>query len=235
MMRRFIALLALCAPLPLAAQEPVRVWVNTGSGVYHCPGTPAFGNTRRGAYLSEGEARRRGFRANGGRICSAPGALDDDVKPALPDVPPTVPTDSMTACILTHITDGDTLECGSVGRVRLIGIDAPEPGQEPFGSAATAALASLIPLSDTIWLEIDLEPRDRYDRVLAYVWYEGRMVNWVLVRQGWTVSGRYPPNLRYAAALEAAERRARDERRGLWRIDGFRCRPQQYRAQSCPQ
>lgn len=235
MIRTLIALLILCGALPLAAQEPVRVWVNPGSGVYHCPGTPAYANTRRGAYLSEDEARRRGFRANGGRICSPPGTLDDEAKPALPDQPPVAPSDSMTLCALTHITDGDTLECGSIGSVRLIGIDTPEPGQEPFGSAATAALASLLPLGDTIRLQTDMEPRDRNGRLLAYVWYGGRMINWILVRQGWAVSGRYPPNLRYAAELEAAEQRARGEHRGLWRIDGFRCRPGQYRNRACPQ
>jgi endonuclease YncB( thermonuclease family) len=235
MIRTLIALLLLCGALPLAAQEPVRVWVNTGSGVYHCPGTPAFSNTKRGEYLSEDEARRRGFRANEGRLCSSPGALDGDPKPALPDVPPVAPSDSMTACTLTHVFDGDTLECASIGKVRLIGIDTPEAGQPTFGSAATAALASLLPRGDTIWLETDLQARDRYGRLLAYVWYGGRMINWILVRQGWAVSGRYPPNLRYAAELEAAEQRARGEHRGLWRIDGFRCRPGQYRNRACPQ
>lgn len=235
MMRHLVPLLSLWAALPLFAQEPVRVWVNPGSGVYHCPGTPAYANTKRGAYVAEDEARRRGFRANDGRICSPPGALDGDPKPALPDVPPAASLDSMTACTLTHIEDGDTLECTGVGKIRLIGIDTPERGQPIFGSAATAALASLLPRGDTIWLEADLELRDRYNRLLAYVWYEGRMVNWLLVRQGWAVSGRYPPNLRYAPELEAAERRARDEHRGLWRIDGFRCRPGQYRRQACPQ
>jgi micrococcal nuclease len=234
-MRYFMALAVLCGALPLAAQEPVRVWVNTGSGVYHCPGTPAFANTRRGEYLNEDEARRRGFRANGGRICSAPGALDrNEPKPTLPDVPPAVPPDSMTACTITHIEDGDTLECEGVGRVRLIGVDTPEAGQEPHGSAATAALASLLARGDTIRLQTDQELRDRFGRQLAYVWHEGRMVNWLLVRQGWAVSFRYPPNLRYAAELDAAERRAHDEFRGLWRVDGFSCRPQQYRNQACP-
>lgn len=235
-MRYFISLLTLCGALPLAAQEPVRVWVNTGSGVYHCPGTPAFANTRRGEYVNEDEARRRGFRANGDRICSTPGALDrNEPTPSLPDVPPAAPADSMTACVLMHVADGDTLACEGVGQVRLIGIDTPERAQQPFYSSATAALASLLRIGDTIRLQPDVNAQDQYRRRLAYVWYEGRMVNWLLVRHGWAVSYRFSPNLRYADEFDAAERRAQHERRGLWHIDGFRCRPEQYRKQACPQ
>jgi hypothetical protein len=49
----------------------VRVWVNTASGVYHCPGTRYFGATKRGKYLSEQDARSQGYRGAGGRACGA--------------------------------------------------------------------------------------------------------------------------------------------------------------------
>jgi micrococcal nuclease len=137
-------------------------------------------------------------------------------------------------CTLIHVEDGDTLECASVGRVRLIGIDTPESGQEQFGGAATAALAAWVPLGATIQLQTDVEHRDRYGRLLAYVWYEGKMINWLLVRHGWAVSFRYPPNILHSAAFDVAETRARNERRGLWRLDAFSCRPEQYRSRSCP-
>lgn len=240
MMRVLIALLALVGAARLTAQEPARVWVNTRSGIYHCAGSQAYGTTTSGEYLAEPEARRRGFRPRGGRVCTTPepqGLLNShDLSAArslLPDSAPPSPGDSTVACVVRHIADGDTLECATEGRVRLIGIDTPEPGQEPFGSAATAALAAIIPTGATVQLEFDLERRDRYDRLLAYVWFRGQSVNWRLVRHGWAVSGRYPPNLRHAATFEAAESRARSELRGLWRVDGFRCRPDQYRRRSC--
>jgi micrococcal nuclease len=62
--------------------EPVRVWVNTASQVYHCPGTRYYGNTSRGAYMTEAEAQEKGYRAAYGRSCgpgstaSAPIATD---------------------------------------------------------------------------------------------------------------------------------------------------------------
>lgn len=49
----------------------VRVWVNTASRVYHCPGSRYYGATKRGRYLNEQAARDEGYRAAGGRSCSA--------------------------------------------------------------------------------------------------------------------------------------------------------------------
>ena len=136
-------------------------------------------------------------------------------------------------CVLTRIIDGDSIECSPLGPVRLIGTDSPEADQPPFGTAATAGLASLVPSGATLRLELDAEERDQYGRVLAYAWYDARMINWLMVRHGWSVSYRYPPNVRYAAVLDSAEAAARREARGLWLVDGFRCRPAERRRQAC--
>lgn len=58
-------------PQSLASPEAgTRVWVNTSSGVYHCPGTRYYGTTRRGEYMSESRARAMGYRPAYGRGCS---------------------------------------------------------------------------------------------------------------------------------------------------------------------
>jgi len=243
------ALLAVTVPVSAWAQTPsgsVQVWVNTRSGVYHCPGTDYYGKTSQGEYLPEPEARSRGYRANGGRLCgplgvpdsTAPGAPDSGIPrgliaPDRPDSAPTAPVEPTRACILLSITDGDTVQCETLGSVRLIGVDSPERGQEPYGTAATAGLASLVPVRATIQLEMDVVERDSYGRLLAYLWYEERQLNWQLVRQGWAVAFPYGRTLRYAPLFEAAERRAEHESRGLWRVDGFMCRPADRRANRC--
>lgn len=218
------------------AQDSARVWVNTRSGVYHCPGTSAYGTTRLGEYLSEPEARRRGYRANGGTICF-PSLVSDSAtrRPGdlLPDSAPTRWRDSTVECIVARISDGDTIDCAPRGRVRLIGIDAPELDQTPMGATAQNALSSLIPTGSRVQLELDIEPHDRYGRLLAYVWYRGELINWKLVRQGWAVSERFLPNVRHSPALDAAESRARTEQLGLWRSGGFNCRPYQHRSGRC--
>ncbi len=220
---------------PPTAAKSAPVWVNLDSGVYHCPGTTYYGNTTRGSYLTEAEARSRGFRPNGGRPCSPGSDTATGTAPtALPDSSPPAPPESLTTpCTIKRVEDGDTIECESQGRVRLVGIDAPERDQEPFGSASTAGTAALLPPGTTIRLETDLEARDRYGRLLAYVWRDGRMVNWLLVRRGLAYRYRYPPNLRYAAWFDAAEARAASDQHGFWTTPGLRCRPVDHRRRRC--
>jgi micrococcal nuclease len=153
--------------------------------------------------------------------------------PPLTDSGPPRPVRTTSNCTITRIVDGDTIECSRRGRVRLIGIDTPESDQEPFGSQATAALSALIQPGSTVQLELDVETRDRYDRLLAYVWSDGLLVNWALVRRGWAVLLTFPLNVQYVDWFTDAERRAREEGRGLWATGGFDCRPVDRRQRRC--
>jgi hypothetical protein len=47
----------------------VKVWVNTGSGVYHCSGTRWYGRTTEGVYMTQAGAQKKGFRSANGRVC----------------------------------------------------------------------------------------------------------------------------------------------------------------------
>jgi hypothetical protein len=64
------ACLGLLLALTSSAAADTRVWVNTNSGVYHCPGTQYYGNTKHGEYLREREAVADGYRAAYGQPCS---------------------------------------------------------------------------------------------------------------------------------------------------------------------
>jgi len=101
----------------------------------------------------------------------------------LTDSGPPGPVRQTSTCVISRVVDGDTIECSGVGRIRLIGMDTPEMSQGPYGALATEALAELTPVGSTVELELDVEPRDRYGRLLAYVWANGLMVNWALVRR----------------------------------------------------
>ena len=120
-----------------------------------------------------------------------------------------------------RIVDGDTLVVGGE-KVRLIGVDTPEtrkPGTpvECFGRAATAYVTRLA-LGRRVRLVLDAEERDRYGRLLAYVFLrgDGRFVNAALVRDGYALALTVPPNVRHAGTFRALQREARRERRGLW-------------------
>ncbi|HEX9890936.1 MAG TPA: thermonuclease family protein [Actinomycetota bacterium] len=121
---------------------------------------------------------------------------------------------------VARVVDGDTVWLEGGEKVRLIGIDAPEvehPGQpgECFGDRGTEALRRMV-LDRRVRVETDVALRDPFDRLLAYLWVGNRMVNETLVEHGFAIARRYPPNLRHAARLEAAQRRARAAGRGLW-------------------
>ncbi len=146
---------------------------------------------------------------------------------------PEKPVRATVPCRVTKVTDGDSIVCAEQGRVRLLGIDAPELNQKPFGKQSRGALAAIIPPGSTVALEQDVQPRDKYGRLLAYAWREGRLVNWEVARGGWVVTLTYPPNVQYVEHLQAAVTLARQEGLGLWAIDGFTCLPYDRRHAKC--
>lgn len=137
------------------------------------------------------------------------------------------PGDALRAnATVVRIVDGDTLVADTGGveeRVRLIGIDTPESvdASRPvmcFGDEASRALADLLPGGTPVLLVRDTEPRDRYGRLLAYVYRaaDGRFVNLDLVRAGYADAYPYPPNEHHSAELRRAAAAARAEGAGAW-------------------
>lgn len=121
--------------------------------------------------------------------------------------------------VVTSITDGDTFRAGEE-RVRLTGIDTPEisSGVECYGREATDALTALIPPGSEVRLVLDVEPEDRYDRTLAYVYRlrDGAFVNLALARDGFATPLTIPPNVAHADDFVDAARGAREGDQGLW-------------------
>jgi micrococcal nuclease len=135
-------------------------------------------------------------------------------------------TSAAGTAVVVRSVDGDTVVVELDGReeaVRLIGIDTPEsvaPDRpvECFGPEAKARTAELLPPGTGVWLERDVEARDRYDRLLAYVIRaeDDLLVNLRLVEEGFAAAIAYPPNTARQGQLEAAEAEARSSGRGLW-------------------
>src|SRR5712691_4500035 len=89
-----------------------------------------------------------------------------------------------------RVTDGDTVRLVGLGRVRLIGVDTPEVfgGAQCYGREASAFVKRLLPPGRRVRYRVGIQPRDRYGRLLAYVWLgDGRFLNLLLAEAGYAL------------------------------------------------
>jgi micrococcal nuclease len=124
---------------------------------------------------------------------------------------------------VVRVVDGDTIyvQLGNqVEKVRYIGVNTPETnhptrGEEPGGREATEVNQHLVG-GKPVYLELDVRVRDRYGRLLAYVWVGDVMVNAELVRLGYAQVMTIPPNVKYQGLFLKLQREASEAGKGLW-------------------
>jgi len=117
--------------------------------------------------------------------------------------------------------DGDTILLANGERVRYIGINTPEtrhPSKpvEYFGKEASRFNKKLVE-GRWVRLEFDAQKKDKYNRLLAYVYADGIFVNAKLVEEGYAQVSTFPPNVKHQELFLKLQREARENRRGLWR------------------
>ena len=137
-----------------------------------------------------------------------------------------------------RIVDGDTLKVfylGSEESIRLIGIDTPESRINKktkrdakrseqdietiiaMGKRATAYVESLVKPGDLIAIEFDVQQRDRYGRLLGYVYLSnGNMLNEEIVKAGYANVMTVPPNVKYQDKFLKAYQESKKRKMGLW-------------------
>jgi micrococcal nuclease len=128
---------------------------------------------------------------------------------------------------VVRVVDGDTIEVrigGDVEDVRLIGVDTPETVKpdtpvECFGPEASAFTHEALE-GERVRLVLGAERRDKYGRLLAYVYRGGRLFNAALIRRGLARTLTIPPNDRFAGRLRRLELQAARAGRGLWSACG---------------
>ena len=151
--------------------------------------------------------------------------------------PSILPHSKFTAKIIS-IIDGDTLKIDYKGlkeSIRLIGIDTPESrinkkikkdakrsGKDvetiiAMGKKATEYVEGLVKAGGTVTIEFDVQERDRYKRLLGYVYLpNGNMLNEEIVKAGYASVMTIPPNVKYKDRFLIAYQEAREDKRGLW-------------------
>lgn len=139
-------------------------------------------------------------------------------------------TKNQESVTVRSVIDGDTLKIdykGKVETVRLLLIDSPEsvhPSKpvQPFGVDASKYLKSLLKENSTVKIEFGEVARDKYDRLLAYIWINDIFVNERMVEFGYArVAYINPPNIKYLDQLLTAQEKAQNQKTGIWSIEGY--------------
>ena len=119
------------------------------------------------------------------------------------------------------VNDGDTIHIEKGVRVRYIGVNTPEIAHgdqpaEPYGDAAKKYNIKLVSRK-RVRLEYDRSKKDRYGRLLAYVFLkDGRFVNEVMIRSGYAYCLFHNENYKYTDLFLKTQRQAMMSKRGIW-------------------
>ncbi len=121
----------------------------------------------------------------------------------------------------SKVIDGDTIELSNEEWIRYIGINAPELRNgipDPYSQEAFEANRDLV-VGKEAYLEFDVQERERYDRMLAYTYFDDLFIYTWLVENGYTQIMTIPPNVTYQDLLLELETKTREENRGIWEIE----------------
>lgn len=135
---------------------------------------------------------------------------------------------------VVNVHDGDTVTLmidGRMRKTRLIGIDAPEMNQRPWGRQAKEHLIDIMNHTNRLVnVETDEIKIDKYGRSLVYLWTNtNELINERMVLDGYAVLFTIKPNVRYRDKFSHAEQRARQEMKGIWGPKGLKEAPVKYR------
>jgi endonuclease YncB( thermonuclease family) len=129
---------------------------------------------------------------------------------------------------VSAVIDGDTIQLSNANLVRYLGLDTPElhtrKGEkwldvnEPFAQEAKALNEELVK-GKRVRLEFDVQRADKYGRLLAYCFAGNTFVNERILEEGLGLLYTSPPNVKYADILVAAQKKARDNQKGIWAQD----------------
>ena len=121
-----------------------------------------------------------------------------------------------TLYLVTKVIDGDTIEIEGGKQVRYIGIDTPEAKSKDCLSLEATEKNKQFVLGKKIRLEKDISEADSFGRLLRYAYVGNNFVNLELVNGGFARSYRYPPDIKYQADFDNAQKSAKNKELGMW-------------------
>lgn len=129
-----------------------------------------------------------------------------------------------------RVVDGDTMKVSINGKketIRLLLVDTPEsvnpniPEPQPFAIEASNFAKKML-TDKTVQIELDVSERDKYGRLLCYLYVNGKMFNETLLEQGYArVAYVFQPNVKYVEPFKAIQDKARKRGLGIWSIENY--------------
>ncbi len=200
-------------------------WASKGSDKYHYPDCEWAQKVKQSNLIIFGspeEAQRAGYIPC--RVCNPPAFSKSQIPKSPAEHLPKLKSSDAEAIYCVRVVDGDTIDVnirGKKERVRLIGVDTPETKHpkkpvQRFGKEAYLFTKEIVEKKE-VRLEFDQQRRDKYGRLLAYVYLmDGTFLNAEIIKQGYGFAyTRYP--FKYLEEFRGYEREARENKRGLWK------------------
>ncbi|MDO9509983.1 MAG: thermonuclease family protein [Candidatus Magasanikbacteria bacterium] len=129
-------------------------------------------------------------------------------------------TSTSETFLVTRVVDGDTIELENGQKVRYIGMDTPEtvdPREEVqcFGKEASDKNKEMVE-GKMVRMESDVTDKDKYGRLLRYVYVGDVFVNLELVKEGYAKIYTFPSDVKYQKLFLEAQQEAKENKLGLW-------------------
>lgn len=138
---------------------------------------------------------------------------------------PVSPVEVQSSCRVKKVIDGDTIILDNDELVRYIGIDTPEIRHKvknkwvydprPYAEEAREFNRQLVE-GKVVNLEFDVEKRDKFGRLLAYVYVDDIFVNAKMLQEGYALLYTHPPNVKYVELFIKLAKEGRENKKGLW-------------------
>jgi len=162
-------------------------------------------------------------------LAGCSGNLMDDVSSIVADT--SAEESVKMEVVINQVTDGDTVNVempdGSEESVRLLLIDTPESvhpdkPDQPYGEKASQFATETLQKGQTVTLEVGNPKRDKYDRLLGYIWIDDTNFNQLMIEKGYArVAYVQESNTKYLEEFKKAEDQAEEKDVNIWSIDGY--------------
>lgn len=157
--------------------------------------------------------------------------FESEIKEIMPEEVKEISKTEKEDVEIERVIDGDTVEVklsnGDIETIRLLLIDTPESvhpekKEQPYGKESSNFAKKTLKEGKKAQLEKGSPERDKYGRLLGYIWIDNINFNQLMIEKGYArIAYVYEPNTKYLNEFEKVEKQAKDNKVNIWSINGY--------------